>query len=90
MNQLSAVIERKDKRLQPSIISNAADASTDNFVRGTAKKILWGYKKTERDQFINSLSIGLEEFNLPRIAKRNGCDNYVSGYREILFTYFML
>ena len=63
-------------------------------MRGTAKEERKYYeriaKKTERDQFINSLSIGLEKsFNLPScIAKRNGCDNYVSGYREILFTYF--
>ena len=66
VNQLSAVIEKKDKRLQPSMILNAADTLlTDKYMRGTAKKERKYYeriaKKTERDQFINSLSIGLEK-----------------------------
>ena len=72
VNQLSAVIEKKDKRLQPSMILNAADTLlTDKYMRGTAKEERKYYetfkshnriaKKTERDQFINSLSIGLEK-----------------------------
>ena len=81
VSQLSTAIQlqQKNECLQPSMVLNAADALlTDKYMHVTAKEDRKYYetfkshnriaKKNERDQFISSLSIGLEKsLNSPQM-----------------------